>query len=204
MPLHVRVELPDRPGALASVARTVAVAGGDIRSIRVLHAEQGRAVDELVLDWPAQRRTELLEHALGRCTGVVVLGLRTVAARADSHDVDVVLQLLANRPRAFPTVVDALPGLLLADWAALVRRDGVWYASVDAPPSPPDIESHVRRPHHCTVGDVSLIVVPLGDASVVIGRAGAPGFLPAEVDRATALVAVTAEVSTDLPWEIAS
>ena len=49
MLLRVRVTLPDRPGALGQVARTLGVAGADIVQVVVLERLGGRAVDDFTV-----------------------------------------------------------------------------------------------------------------------------------------------------------
>src|SRR5207244_9226945 len=53
MLLRLRVELPDRPGSLGQVARTLGIAGADIVSVVVLERSSGRAVDDFTVVWPA-------------------------------------------------------------------------------------------------------------------------------------------------------
>ena len=43
----VRIALPDRPGALGSVASRIGAVGGDIVAINILERDQGRAVLEI-------------------------------------------------------------------------------------------------------------------------------------------------------------
>src|SRR5690349_19602051 len=60
MLLRVRVTLPDRPGALGQVARTLGVAGADIVQVVVLERLGGRAVDDFTVVWPGASRVERL------------------------------------------------------------------------------------------------------------------------------------------------
>ncbi len=202
MPVHVRIELPDRPGALASVARTVAAGGGNIRTVNVLHAEQGRAVDELLVEWPRQRDTQILSDALARCPGVAVLGLRRVPRSTDTHEVDVVLQLVQQPARAFRTLIDALPSLLLADWAALVgspdEAGAAIHTSVRAPRPLPPVHGGPSRAHRRVLGDTCLVVIP-GEVTTVVAREAAPPFLQAEVERVLTLVAVASKINSGDP-----
>src|SRR5256885_417570 len=52
MLLRLRVRLPDRPGTLGQVARTLGVAGADIVQVVVLERVGGRAVDDFTVMWP--------------------------------------------------------------------------------------------------------------------------------------------------------
>src|SRR6188474_509844 len=64
MLLRVRVTLPDRPGALGQVARTLGVAGADIVQVVVLERLGGRAVDDFTVVWPGASRVERLMAGL--------------------------------------------------------------------------------------------------------------------------------------------
>lgn len=49
---RLRVELPDRPGALATLARVIASEGGDVLSVDIHDLDRDRAVDDLVVSLP--------------------------------------------------------------------------------------------------------------------------------------------------------
>ena len=53
MLLRLRVRLPDRPGSLGQVARTLGVTGADIVQMVVLERVGGRAVDDFTVIWQA-------------------------------------------------------------------------------------------------------------------------------------------------------
>jgi len=61
---RLRVELPDRPGALARVATVIADHGGNVVGIDVHEVEHGRACDELLVDLPDDLRVATLVDAL--------------------------------------------------------------------------------------------------------------------------------------------
>jgi ACT domain-containing protein len=67
----VRVQLPDRPGALGQVASRIGAVGGDIVAIHILSRGQGRAVDEFVIELDSAR-TALLESEIHEVDGVTV------------------------------------------------------------------------------------------------------------------------------------
>ncbi len=52
MEIHLRVSVPDRPGALAATAGAIGDAGGDIVAVSVVETDDGRALDdiEIVID----------------------------------------------------------------------------------------------------------------------------------------------------------
>jgi UTP:GlnB (protein PII) uridylyltransferase len=72
----VRVELPDRPGALGLVASRIGAVGGDIVAVDILQRVDGRAVDEFVVQLPDGHPTDLLTAEIHEVDGVRVTGLR--------------------------------------------------------------------------------------------------------------------------------
>ena len=120
MLLRVRVTLPDRPGALGQVARTLGVAGADIVQVVVLERLGGRAVDDFTVVWPGASRVERLLAGLAAIPGVQVDGVwRAIGApTTGGHDAELLAQVAANPADGLATLVDAVPGLLAADWAA--------------------------------------------------------------------------------------
>ena len=89
MLLRVRVTLPDRPGALGQVARTLGVAGADIVQVVVLERLGGRAVDDFTVVWPGATRVERLLAGLAAIPGVQVDGVwKAIGAPVNGgHDV---------------------------------------------------------------------------------------------------------------------
>ena len=138
MLLRVRVTLPDRPGALGQVARTLGVAGADIVQVVVLERLGGRAVDDFTVVWPGASRVERLLAGLGAIPGVQVEGVwKAIGAPVSGgHDAELLAQIAANPADGLATLVDALPGLLAADWAAAVVVPPDWAARYGAASRP--------------------------------------------------------------------
>ncbi len=130
MLLRVRVTLPDRPGALGQVARTLGVAGADIVQVVVLERLGGRAVDDFTVVWPGASRVERLLAGLAAIPGVQVDGVwRAIGAPVSGgHDAELLAQVAANPVDGLATLVDAMPGLLAADWAAAAVVPADWAA----------------------------------------------------------------------------
>jgi hypothetical protein len=128
MLLRVRVTLPDRPGALGQVARTLGVAGADIVQVVVLERLGGRAVDDFTVVWPGASRVERLLAGLAAIPGVQVDGVwRAIGAPVSGgHDAELLAQVAANPADGLATLVDAMPGLLAADWAAAAVVPADW------------------------------------------------------------------------------
>ena len=69
----VRIELPDRPGALGLVASRIGAVGGDIVAINILDRDGGQAVDEFVIEIGGDHLIELLRNEIHEVDGVTVL-----------------------------------------------------------------------------------------------------------------------------------
>ncbi len=77
----VRVWLPDRPGALGAVASRIGAVSGDIVGVEILEREQGRAVDEFLVELDGPELVELLIAEVAEVDGVEVAHIRPVVTR---------------------------------------------------------------------------------------------------------------------------
>jgi hypothetical protein len=138
MLLRLRVRLPDRPGSLGQVARTLGVTGADIVQMVVLERVGGRAVDDFTVIWPAAAPMDRILTGLGAIPGVAVEGVwRSAAAPVvGGADAELVGHVAANPSNGIATLVDAIPGLLSADWAAVVAVPVDWAKAAGAPADP--------------------------------------------------------------------
>ena len=104
MLLRLRVELPDRPGSLGQVARTLGVVGADIVSVVVLERAQGRAVDDFTVVWPASALVGRILVGLGAVPGVRVVGVWrcTELPAPIGRDVALLGQVAADACRGCP------------------------------------------------------------------------------------------------------
>lgn len=226
MLLRVRVTLPDRPGALGQVARTLGVAGADIVQVVVLERLGGRAVDDFTVVWPGASRVERLLAGLAAIPGVQVDGVwKAIGAPVSGgHDAELLAQVAANPADGLATLVDAVPGLLAADWAAAAVVPADWavrsgsprpdlsvadptvaYASwrAPAPLQLPEITPLRARPLTGTDG-TRYAVAPFGRAGLVLVIARqdddelpAAAFHITEVDRIAQLVRAAAVILGD-------
>jgi hypothetical protein len=221
MLLRLRVRLPDRPGSLGQVARTLGVTGADIVQMVVLERVGGRAVDDFTVIWPAAAPADRILAGLGAIPGVAVEGVwRSVGSPAiGGADAELVGQVAANPEDGVATLVDAVPGLLSADWAAalVVPADwastgedpaagGVAYASWRAPDPMhlPDV-TPLRPRAFDGAGERRYATAPFGRAGAVllVARGGvdaglrAPAFHVTEVDRLAQLVRASGLVLGD-------
>lgn len=110
------------------MARTLGVTGADIVQMVVLERVGGRAVDDFTVIWPSGAPVDRILDGLGAIPGVTVEGvwhsLGTPAV--GGADAELVGQVAANPEEGIATLVDAIPGLLSADWAAALVVPADW------------------------------------------------------------------------------
>ncbi|HCT81694.1 MAG TPA: amino acid-binding protein [Micromonosporaceae bacterium] len=211
MLLRVRVALPDRPGSLGQVARTLGVSGADIVQVVVLERLGGRAVDDFTVVWPGGSGVERLRAGLAAMPGVRVDGIwRAIGAPvAGGFDAELLAQVAAKPEDGLGTLVDAVPGLLAADWAAILEVPADWavrrmepsvvYGSWRMPKPPLLPEITPLRPRASTAMDgARFALVPFGRGGLVlaVARCGddelpVAAFHGTEVDRLAQLVRAT-------------
>ena len=135
MLLRLRVALPDRPGSLGQVARTLGVVGADIVSVVVLERVSGRAVDDFTVVWPASAPVDRVLIGLAAIPGVRVDGVwrgTELSEPSSGREVALIGQVAANPDHGLATVVDAAPALFGADWAVdpRIRIIGDYHRSI--------------------------------------------------------------------------
>jgi hypothetical protein len=217
MLLRLRVALPDRPGSLGQVARTLGVVGADIVSVMVLERVGGRAMDDFTMVWPASAPVDRVLAGLAAIPGVRVDGVwrgTELSEPGGGREVALIGQAAANPRNGLATVVDATPALFGADWAAAVAVGPGWagggprspgtdttviYASWHAPEVLPPLDIAPLRPRAVIAGDGTFVAVaPFQRAGLVLivarGGSGAPPFHGSEVERLAQLVGATAAV----------
>jgi hypothetical protein len=186
--LRIRLTLPDRPGSLGTVARTLGAAGADIVQVVVLERAGGRAVDDVTVVWPDGMALDVLCEALATVRGVAVDGVwRTIEAPGVFADVEVVGQMAANPSNGVVALVEAVPKIFGADWAAMLTPRGtVVHASWKAPDPlyPPPLPVSGGRAFTGHDG-VRYACVPVGGPAQVLllARVAAPPFHQTEVER---------------------
>jgi hypothetical protein len=201
MLLRVRVTLPDRPGALGQVARTLGVAGADIVQVVVLERLGGRAVDDFTVVWPGAARVERLLAGLAAIPGVQVDGVwKAIGAPVSGgHDAELLAQVAANPADGLATL-PAGPTLHLGGGEPTAA-----YASWRAPEPLrlPEVTPLRARP---MVGpdNTRYAVAPFGRAGLVLVVARsddeelpAAEFHVTEVDRIAQLVRAAAVILGD-------
>jgi len=214
MLLRIRVRLPDRPGSLGQVARTLGAAGADVVQMAVLERDNGRALDDFTVSWPVAADLGRLRDGLDWVPGVEVLGIwPTVEPQGAFPDAAVIGQVAAVPERGAKILADAVPAILSADWAGLaeispasraspVGAAALVHASVGARAGTHLPALEPLRPRAFTAPDgaqyalcpLSASVLPGEAAALVVSRTGAPPFHQTEVLRLEQLVGAASAV----------
>jgi hypothetical protein len=163
----IRVQLPDRPGALGAVASRIGSVGGDLVSIDILQRDDGIVVDELGVGLAGDNLIDLVSDEILEVDGVSIESVRPIIGpMPDRHTelLDVatelfeqtsspgLLELLAARVRqslaaTFAMVIDA-------DSSAVVAGDG-------RPPDGDTLDAGVDE-------RLDLAVAPMAHARLVL------------------------------------
>jgi hypothetical protein len=108
--------------------------------------------------------------------------------------------VLRRPDRALEVMVDTLPAVLLADWAAVADRRWPREPLVATPHAPlplPVVPATLPRPRVLVVDDDPVLALPCADTELrlMVGRAAGPGFTRAERDRCAALLSAVVAVA---------
>lgn len=203
MLLRIRVRLPDRPGSLGRVARTLGAAGADVIQLYVLENESGRALDDITVTWPSGASADRLIAGLDAVPGVKVEGLwPTVEPRGLHPDVALIGQLAANPADGLPILADALPGILSADWAGVLHVGPGKFLHTspggETAEPPADLEPLRYRAFQSADGTQYGLAPLTGiDAALLVARSNAPEFHLSEMLRLEQLVQAAESVLGD-------
>ncbi|HXX88756.1 MAG TPA: hypothetical protein VEI83_00870 [Acidimicrobiales bacterium] len=123
----LRVEVPDRPGALGAVASRIGAVRADVIAVDIVGRAQGRAVDEFVVELADDDHVPLMLSEIAEVDGIKVEALHPLPdgyrdGRLDSYETAVALL----RERTPHGALNAI--------AARSRRelDGAWSAVLDS------------------------------------------------------------------------
>jgi len=220
----LRLVVPDRPGILGAVATALGAAGIDIVSVDVLERGSGVAVDDIVVELPADRVADSLITAAMAVEGVQVESLRPFAGSLDTHrELDLLEALAPGGADAGGTSAEGtakvlaaeLPRVFHSGWAVVVAPagpDGVRVlAASDAAPalegvplpwlpltSPLLLPSEAGWvPARWQELAVEMMAAPLDDdgTAVLLGRSGGPVFRRSELLRLAHLTGLAATVA---------
>ncbi|MGR6916860.1 ACT domain-containing protein [[Actinomadura] parvosata] len=194
MLLRVRVALPDRPGSLAQVTKVLGAAGADITQVTVLDRGAGRALDDITVFCPDSTPRQALRKSLESVEGVTVEGVWTTREAPGTYpELEILKYITTAGDRALTTLIDSLPVLFSADWAATAAEGRVVYASWRAPHDLVLPDEVPARPAALTQdGGPHLIHAPLPPLalSLLLARSEGPAFHRIEVHRLTRILEI--------------
>ena len=194
MLLRVRVALPDRPGSLAQVTKVLGTAGADITQVTVLDRGAGMAVDDITIFCPESTPRQALLKSLQSVDDVTVEGIWTTREAPGTYpELEILKYITTAGDRALTTLIDSLPVLFSADWAATTAEHGLVYASWRAPQELVIPEQTSSRPAAMTLdGGLHIILAPLPPLALtlVLARSEGPAFHRIEVHRLTRILEI--------------
>lgn len=214
MSFLIRVQLPDRPGALGAVATALGNVGGDILSVDVVERGSGIAIDDLVVELPSGRQPDVLITAAESIEGVEVDAVRPWAGVLDTHrELELVEEVAADPTHGLQIFTDGVPKIIRAGWGIVVSTTDDKPHRIAASQAAPETLAEqlpwwpLRR---ATILDgeehwvplpwrelgTELAASPLGSTEKVllVGRPGGPMFRAAEVARLEHLAGIVAVV----------
>lgn len=194
----LRVQLPDRPGALGAVASALGSVGADIHAVEIIDRQLDNAIDDFILDLPASVLSEDLLSACAQVEGVMVLWVSHHHTDWGIESDIATLNRMASEPkRAAQILTEESPIVFHSTWALLVDVPGELVLAKSS--MAPDIEGpelaifgEMESTYSCELtsgwqpgwGDTLIAVAALpGGRAIIIGRNGGPAYLPAELAR---------------------
>lgn len=200
----LRIQMPDRSGALGQVATAIGSVGADIYSIEVVDkASSNTVIDDFLLQLSPGTLPEDLVSACLQVDGVQVLWLsRYPDGNGIESDVAIASEIGNGRERGLEVLLERVPQVFHAQWAAVIglREQKVLMGTENAPElaseqiaalEPFDVEhfSEMSESWLPGWGAVSLAVIPAGRNQVLVAaRHGGPDFLESELYRLHHLV----------------
>ena len=184
----MRVWLPDRPGALGSVASRIGAVRGDLVGIDILERGGGRVIDELAVELPDEDLLPLLLQEIGEVDGVDVEDARPVGDWSHDPRLDAlvsagVLAAQVSQPEILSTLARHAARDFEADWAAVVAKDGTEYVvSIGSPPEAAWLAAFAAgsgTSEAVAAGDggpddIAYTLLPAAGVALTLGRAGRP------------------------------
>lgn len=210
----IRVQIPDRPGNLGSVASALGEIGADILSVDVVERGGGVAIDDLVVELPSGRPPDVLITAAESIDGVEVDAVRPYAGVLDTHrELELVEEIAAEPARGLQIFAEGVPKIIRSGWAIVFGHRSGGAEQLAASTSAPQ-EGYLELPWlplpRATILDgdevwvpetwqelgTELAATPIGkpDRVLLAGRPGGPMFRAAELARLAHLAGIVSVV----------
>ena len=186
----IRVQLPDRPGALGAVASRIGSVGGDVVSIDILQRDNGAVVDELGVGLAGDHLLDLLRDEILEVDGVSIEALRAVDGplpdrHAELLDIATELFIQSSREALLDHLSDRVRRSLVADFAAIIEADTTRVTAAHGE-VPPDDELRAMA-----LWAVAPLSSPVGADEIGTGGADqSPSVAAAELVRAGVVLVV--------------
>lgn len=214
MSFLLRVQLPDRPGSLGSLALALGGVGADILSLDVVERGAGFAVDDLVVEVPTGALPDTLITAAESVHDVTVDSIRPYSGVLDTHrELELIDQVASARDDRLQVLVDGVPRVLRVGWSTIIGLGPSGAYRIVGSPSAPETQAGsapwmpLQKPSWLDPDadwvpqiwrdmDTTLAAAPLGDTgkALLLGRPGGPEFRPSEVARLGYLAGIVATV----------
>ncbi|MCU1431299.1 MAG: hypothetical protein JWP95_404 [Actinotalea sp.] len=215
----LRLVVPDRPGTLGAVATALGLAGIDIVSVDVLERADGFAVDDVVVDLPADRLPDTLITAVRTVPGVEVETLRPFAGPLDTHRELELLDALAQAADGTSAKLLAaeLPRVFHSGWTVVLEstgdRERRWEVAAASEAAPnfegltlpwmplaaPQLlpSDEPWMPRRWQEMAIEMMAAPYGGpgCAVVLGRSGGPAYRRSELMRLAHLAGIATTVA---------
>jgi hypothetical protein len=190
----VRIELPDRPGALGAVASRIGALRGDVVSIEIIRRQDGRALDEFVVDLADADHVPLLLVEIAEVDGVSVEAVHPVSVgvtdqRLDAYDTAAAILEERAPHGVLSTLASRTCHELDASWVAIIDGENhMVIAAAGQPPPAPWLTAHIRESTRVSPdgGDIAWVHLAAWDLNLVVGRPTWP-FGARDRGRLTAL-----------------
>ena len=193
----IRIQLPDTPGSLGSVATAMATADADISAIEIVEKGDHYVVDDFMLTLPPTTMPDTLVSACDMLDGVHVLWLSRYPENWSIESDIAALNRMSEDPKHSAEILcGAVPVVFHTHWSALFDADEQVIISTALSPEftpegiarlTPMDRSHVAELEAGWMpgwGDTVIAAVPLSRGRcLVAGRQGGPGFLASELNR---------------------
>ncbi|MEU6560479.1 amino acid-binding protein [Nocardia nova] len=216
MSFLLRVQLPDRPGSLGSLAVALGSVGADILSLDVVERGAGYAIDDLVVEVGSGALPDTLITAAESLTDVRVDSLRPYSGILDTHrELELIDQVATARDDRLQVLVDGVPRVLQVGWSTVMEMGPHGGQRLVGSTSAPETQAGsvpwmpLEKPVNLDPEadwvpqiwrdmDTKLAAAPLGNTgkAILLGRPGGPDFRPSEIARLGYLAGIVATVLT--------
>ena len=202
----IRVLLPDEPGSLGELARSLGRSGANINSVDVVETlPDGTVMDDIVVTVPKDVMADVIVSAAQDAEGVLVDSIRPFAGRVDRRgQIQMLAQVAAKSGSVedrLSELVGVMPSAVTSSWAVVLHTSDEGLTRAAASPAAPEDDGSTPQmppvetarilqpdfddwaPESWFQLGTSLTITPLHgtDMVLVVGRVGGPEFLASEV-----------------------